>query len=309
MKKQYTTTHYQAGLSLLELMISMVIGLFIMAVLITNFVGTKDADRSRNALSIMDADARAAISVLRQTIQHAGYPSIYKMPINKAFFTASDPAVPAVTCRGGAVVRDVATPGNAQRTKDRSRGDVITVITLADNPCKAGNASCPNQVDANPDAEVYVDCLGGGSQRDVRSVACSADPNAGMINPGDGKIFSTFRLGGGNNSRTLYCDGSRGGTQPLVDNVEAMQVLYGVRRSDGTSVYHDATTVDTNNEWGAVASVQVALLMRSSSEVLKKDNPKTHYTLLDKRWTISAADKRRLFRVYTTTIYLPNQIL
>lgn len=301
----------QRGLSLVELLISVTIGIFLLGALVTNFISTKESDRSRAVLSEMDADAASAIQIMRQTIRHTGYPSVYNVTLDKAFYTPSDPALVNPLCRNGALKRDItdsATPGNDQKTRDRWRGDVITVISMADNPCQPGQLNCANLAAVNTDAPMYVDCMGGGSLRGNRTVACSADPIVGMPNQRDAKIYSTFRLGGGNNSRTLYCDGSRGGSQPLVGNVEAMQILYGVKQDNGMAIYRDATAVDAANDWGLVKSVQVALLMRSSKhDVLKQDNPKTQYILLDKSWTIAEEDYRRLFRVYTTTIHLANQ--
>ena len=303
--------NFQYGLSLIELMISMVIGLFLLGGVITNFIGTKDSDRMRSAISEMDANARVALATMRQTILHAGYPSIHNMLIDKGFYAENDPDINNPTCRDGSLKRDISSfesiDSDDLATKDRSRGDVITVIALADNPCKAGKASCPNEADVNPDAQVYIDCMGGGVDRDARTVACSADPDAGLLNPSDAKIYSSFRLGGGTSSRTLFCDGSRGGTQPIVDNIEAMQILYGVQKADGTVIYHNATRVDTDNEWGAVTSVQIALLLRSSRDILSENNSKTQYTLLDKDWDVATSDLKRLFKVYTTTIHLANQ--
>ncbi|MEE9327770.1 MAG: PilW family protein [Cocleimonas sp.] len=295
-------TRYQSGLSLVELMISMVIGLFMLAGVITSFVGTKDSDHTRNAISEMDANASAVFSVMRQTISHAGYTSIHGKLLDKGFYTPVDGALPNPTCRDGSMLRDVRHPGATQRTRDRSRGDTITVVALADNPCLAGSASCPGDVTLqNPEAKVFTDCTGGGADRDIRTVQCSADEDVGMVNPSDAKIYSTFRLSG----RTLRCDGSRGGTQPLVDNVEAMQIMYGVRQENGTTLYSRANVVEINNNWGLVTSVQIGLLLRSSRlNLLKSDGP-NRYALLDR--SIRVNQLRRLYRVYTTTINLANQ--
>lgn len=308
-KKQITINpNSQSGLSLIETMVSMVIGIFLLGGVITNFIGTKSSDKTRAAISEMDADAQTALSIMRQTIMHTGYPSMYNVLLDKPFYTKADyPLTANPTCGDGATARDEAPPAKKQITRDRWRGDVITVISLADNPCNAGQASCPDSVNVNPDALVYTDCVGGGATRDNRTVSCSADPDNGMKDPTQAKIYSTFRLGGGNDKRTLYCDGSRGTTQPLVDNIEAMQFLYGVRQDDGTTAYRRANIVENNSQWGLVNSVQVALLMRSSKRILDKDSDKTRYTLLDKAWNINTGDLKHLFRVYTTTINLENK--
>lgn len=311
--KQVSPYKLQAGLSLIELLISVLIGLFLLGGVITNFIGTKDSDRTRAAISEMDANAKTALGAMRQTITHAGYPSIYNIRLPKAFFTQEDYAVLTnPLCQDGVTKRDKFPPQSKNRTRDRSRGDVITIVTLADNPCVAGLDNCSNEANVNPDALVYYDCLGGGSTRDEdRVVSCSADntdtagPGPGMDNPEDAKIYSSFRLGEDSNKRTLYCDGSRGNSQPLVNGVEAMQILYGVKDGE-TTTYKRANKVEQFGEWGMVTSVQVALLLRSSSKILKQDSQKTKYTLLDNSWDISDSDLRHLFRVYTTTINLEN---
>ena len=53
-----------------------------------------------------------------------------------------------------------------------------------------------------------------------------------------------------------------------------------------------------------MVSVQVAILVRSEKEVLEKSEAKT-FVLLDEDISISA--DKRLYRVYTTSIVLPNR--
>ncbi len=293
---------YQAGLSIIELMISITLGVLLIAGVATNFIGAKESDKMRSAISEMDANARVAIGILRQSILHAGYPSMYNVRLDKPFYTASDGVLTNPRCRGGSVRRDLQTPSWSLRTRDSGRTDVITVISLADNPCKTGS-TCPN-TNINPNALVYYDCVGGGfDRRDSRVTECSADPKVGMKDPTQAKIYSSFWV---NRSRNLYCRGSRGNTQPLVQDIEAMQVLYGVKQDDGSLSYRRATDVEASDQWSLVRSVQIALLVRSSTEVLKTPSDKIWYTLLDVRRRIATSDLRRLFRVYTTTINLEN---
>ncbi len=295
----------QKGLSLVELLVSITLGTFILAGVVTNFIGTKEADKTRAALSEMDANARAAINILRQTILHAGYPSINNVRLETAFYTPEDGVLTNKNC-GAGISRDLYTPLWWQRTRDSGRTDVMTVVSLADNPCKPGVATCPGTANVNPAALVYYDCLGGGAKRDnPRVVSCSTDPDSGMEDPTEAKIFSTFWLRASN--RTLYCKGSRGGAQPLVENMEYLQFLYGIKKADGTISYRRANDITASNEWGYVSSVQVAMLMRSSKDILKEPSDKIWYTLLDVRRRVATKDLRRLFRVYTTTINLENR--
>ena len=304
----------QAGFSLVELMIASVLGVFILGGVITSFTGTKDSEVMRSAVSEMDANARTAIEILRKTISLAGYPSMRNIQgFHKPFYSEIDEADDftkgSINRSCGSVLMNIsgATPGAAQYTSDGNRGDVLTAVYLADNPCSAGNATCPDIADTNPKAMVYTDCTGGGALRDARTVSCSTDGTTGMpSNALHAKIYNTFYLGSGSDSRTLYCQGSRGGSQPLVENIEYLQFLYGVTRADGATEYLSATDVEANNEWSQVTSVRVGLLIRSSNEnVLKKASKKTNYILLNRK--VKVTELRRLYRVYTTTIALPNR--
>ena len=307
------TNHHQSGMSLIELMISMVIGLFLLAGVVTNFISTGNSDRTRDAVSEMDANASAAFSFLRTVIGHAGYTRVENIRLDKAFYTESDGAeIENPICRDGS--NNITwTDTIDQPTKDLEDRDQLTVISLADNPCKPGLASCANAVDRNPAAMVYTDCTGGGAYLDSgnsRVVSCSTDPIKGMHNPTEAKIYSTFTLLRYENSpddRVLSCQGSRGGKQPIVNDVEAIQYLYGVTDDDGNTYYRKADQVEDDDQWGMVTSVQVGLLMRSSQQyLLPEPSTKKEYHLLKRIVKIDDKDLRRIFRVYTTTINIEN---
>jgi len=305
--KSKSAYKHQVGLSLVELMISVTLGFFLIAGVATTFIGTKNNEKTRSAISEMDATARAALGTLRQTILHAGYPSIYNIELDKPFYTPSDGELTNPNCRGGSIKRDLYTVPWNLRTRDSGRTDFLTVISMADNPCKAGLATCAGNLNANanvnPKALVYYDCVGGGADRTTsRVTACSAEPGVGMENPRDAKIYSSFWV---DRYRTLSCRGSRGNTQPIVDNIEYMQFLYGVKREDGSISYRGADLVERDGQWEQVSSIQIAILVRSSKDVLKKASEKEWYILLDTRKQVT--DLHRLFRVYTTTVNLENK--
>lgn len=307
----------QQGLSLIELMISMVVSLFLLAGVVTNFISTKNADIKREALSEMDSGASIALEALRQTISHGGYQGIDNITLDKAFYTEADHdngGAENATCGTGSATNiwSPIAPLNDRFTQDEGSGDQISIVYRADNPCLAGEASCDTAAKQNPSAQIYYDCAGGGQDRsDPRVVACSTDSeNGGMIDPTQSKIYSSFHLildPGNVNDRALFCRGSRGDSQIISDNIEAIQYLYGVTDNNGLTYYRDASQVETNNQWGEVTSVQVGVLMRSSRQnVLDQASTKTSYNLLETPINIAAGDLRRLFKVYTTTINLEN---
>lgn len=303
---QLTYKRSQNGFSLVELLVATTLGLFLIAGVITSFTSTKNADRMRSAISEMDSNARTAMQILRQYISHAGYPSTTNQHMDKPFFSKMDGEPSNIACGTGTLF-DTSNLGAVQPTEDQytqdqtAKGDILTVVYLADNPCVDGVTSCTGNVNINQNALVYSDCVGGGSLRDARSVACSVDK---MPNPQDAKIYSTFYMS--SVKHTLYCRGSRGGVQPLIEDIQNIQYLYGVTQDNGTTKYLNATLVENNDWWGLVKSVQIGLLIRSSEKYLLKENGPDKYIVLDKKISIDDSERRRLYRVYTTTINLPN---
>ncbi len=290
---------FQRGLSLVELLIAMVIGLFLMGGLITNFISTKESDKTRAITSEMDASAQTALNVLRQAITHAAYPSINNIELEKPFITKED--FPASSSDNTPLANPNCSDGNARdllpvkykyRTKDIGHGkrDRLTIVSLVDNP-------------ANTGALVYYDCTGGGMTANAHDIACSTD---NMPDKREAKIFSTFRVNNNGGIPTLYCDGSRGGGQPIVDNVSAIQYLYGVRQDTGTTVYKRANAVESGDQWGLVNSVQIGLLMQSKQQNVLPESGPASYKLLDETISISATQRKRLYRIYTTTVNLEN---
>ncbi len=312
----------QSGFTLVELLLASTLGLFVVGGVITSFIGTKDSEQMRAAVSEMDSNARTAIEVLRRSISIAGYAGMNAIPgFDKPFYSAVDELDPFTrgstnrSCGGGVTMHTAGmAPGSNQYTRDSNnvtgRGDVLTAVYLADNPCKAGETSCTDSSKVNPKAMIYTDCTGGGATRDAQAVRCSTDKSVGMTESIQAKLYSTFYLGSGSDAekRTLYCQGNRGGAQPLAENIEYLQFLYGVKTSSGAVEYMKADDVEgaTPKLWENVISVRVGLLIRSSNKnLLKKPSTKERYILLDR--SVEVSDLQRLYKVYTTTINLPNR--
>ncbi len=91
----------QAGFSLIELLVASLIGIFIVAGVITNFVGTKDSERARSAISEMDSNARVAMDFLRVTIGHASYGTVDDFEDIQAFHANTTETLVDNDCRGG----------------------------------------------------------------------------------------------------------------------------------------------------------------------------------------------------------------
>ena len=282
MKTNFPNKNTQ-GITLIELLISSVVGMVIILSLTTLYFTSQKNTRTQDAISNMEENARIALSSLRQTIEHAGFPSIYNVPLEKPFHSTIDGNIDTnARCRGGSQKLVKPSSIRTKVTKDDGTKDIIVVKYIADN-----------ENDANH--ELILDCTGAKVLPE-----CSADPISGMYNPMDAVVYNAFYIGSKN---ALLCAGSRNAIpQPIAEDITNIQFLYGVNNSSGMA-YLTATQVETNKTWENVISVQVAILARSSKETLSTKKQR-YFVLLDKK--LSKNDKY-LYRVYTTTINLPNR--
>lgn len=109
------------------------------------------------------------------------------------------------------------------------------------------------------------------------------------------------------NSQTLYCQGNSNSiAQPIAENVENMQVLYGVNTDKlqqgvipTANKYVDFSKADMSK----VVSVRIALLFKTDQTVKNQDDDRTYYLL--NAPGIQHKDKYRR-EVITTTISLRN---
>jgi type IV pilus assembly protein PilW len=286
LKNHLKAPRYSKGLTLIEMMISMVLGMVIILGLTSVYLSSQKSARTRDAIGNMEANARVALSSLRQIIEHAGYPSIYNVPLEKPFHTTDDGAIDInLKCRGG--TEDLVRPNSIANkyTIDSGGRDRLVVKYMADNPD-----------DAN--AEIMRDCSGNGVPAE-----CSADPDNGMYDSMKAIVYNAIYITTPPGRNVLLCAGSRNGVpQPLAEDISFIQFLYGV--SNGVLIsYKTATAVESAKEWESVISVQVAILVRSSGNILKTAESRV-FVLLNQN--VNRNDKR-LYRVYSTTINLPNR--
>lgn len=279
----------QFGYSLIELMVAMLIGVFLVFVVISSYSGSKASNTLRAEQGELEANARIAMAFLRDGIEHAGYPSTYVHFIDKAFLTESDGDISGFSCAtDGTVALQVASyiNNNNRYTKDNSNTDRISIAFMPDNP--------------NDSAALYwQDCAGSygadAATSSVQAENCSSDPIIGQGS--NAVVYNSYFISGAQ----LKCTSSRNVTVPIANGVEAIQYRYGVRIS-GNTEYLDATTVETNGTWSNVVSVQIAMLVRSNKEVLSASEQRK-YMLFDRLIT---KNDRYLRKVYTSTVHLVN---
>jgi len=275
-----------SGLSLIELLVSMVIGLFLIGGLVNVYISTKGSDSIRSELTGMEESARIALSSIRQVVGHAGYPSMSNLYLDQPFYAGADD-IPNPECRGGSESLISTSSIRDKKTIDASERDAIVVVNIADSPNSIFSGT------------IIADCMSGDMP-----LECSSDEKDGMYTPADAKLYSYLHIDTQNGNRSLSCTGSRGGTESLAENIHSMQFLYGVIDNSGNYQYRNSEAITASAQWSDVVSVQVAILVRSEKEVLEKSEKKV-FVLLDEE--VTTIQDKRLYRVYTTSIILPNR--
>ena len=288
----------QRGVTIIELMVSIVIGMGLIGVLLAIFSSSSSGNRFSDAQAEMNEDAQFALQLLARQIQLAGYtapgeagPAYALFGCDTGFTNASGSAAAAttnlLTC-------------NAATAPTDNHGLVISYHADRYN-------TTPHSV--NKDAAgngLPTDCIG-------NSLALVAGANYAVV---ENRFFVEP------DKKRLSCAGNGGATPfanalPLVENVEGVEFYYGVAGGASNSVtgYRTsnnlgaATVVVNPAMWNRVHAVRICITMRSANKVLSTDS--AYYMpcnpSLGSNTPIPIAD-RYARKTYSMTVTLRNRI-
>lgn len=339
MKTTYAQWH-QDGIGLVEIMISLVLGLLVTGAIVQIYLTTKRQNDMQTSLTGRQESARFAAQIIQRDAQMAGFRGCLR-DLGTVANTLNTPTnflynygqhVVGFENAGGL-------PGSI--TNVVAGTDVLTLRTLddpgivlaanmasssADPVIVAGLAPQPL---ADGDVALVADC-GGAAVFQVKTynAATGALERVGATVPGNaslnlGRRYSAgaqvFRL----RTTTYYIRESANGTGPalwrraglepaqeLAEGIENMQVLYG-EDTDGDQapdVYRTAAAV---SNWTQVVSLQVALLAAGTQDRVADADDRT-FTLLDETVdpTVGGTvpSDGRLRRVLTFTVAMRNRL-
>jgi type IV pilus assembly protein PilW len=221
-----TARHRQAGFTLVELSVSVLIGLFLLGGLATLVQNNKRAFASQNQLSQLQDSERLAMQMMTDVIQASGY-----FP-NPAINYATQPGIfPAAgTLALGQAMTGTYGGGTAP-------GDTITVrYTTAPGDTILNCGGTSNISGANAQ---YINVF---SVNASGQLICTLTINS-VVQP----------------AIPLVGTGTVGTNQQI--SVQNLTILYGVSTSGNTNVdtYMNATQVAANSDWNNVISVLVQL--------------------------------------------------
>ena len=268
-----------SGFSLIELMVAMFIGLFLLTGIATSYLSSKKTSVERNEFSVLEDNGRLALEFLSKAIEHTGYSPARNTPEYQ--FISSAPSIVVDNCSDGTA--NILDSSILKVTEDKATGDSIGIVY-------------------HGDSNLFTDCSGG-----VLPNVCRLNPilTASPF-PDAAKIYSSFYVDSVKNN--LMCAGSRS-SQPevIAEGIENIQYLYGLDTVDDDEIkadrYVPASSIGTN--WNNVVSVQIALLVRSLKPV-KSSNESKKFTLLNE--VITTPSDRFKRAVFSTTVYLRNTL-
>ena len=319
---------YAQGFSLIELMVSLTIGLVVVVAAMSAYIGAAGSGRVAEAQARMNEDGQAALTILAQQLTMAGSnPDQSNRDIsslrNPVYGTSTFTTSPGTYTISKFIIRGC--DGKFSNITSASGLDTLT--------CASGTSTLPDSIAVNYEADrfntiptaanVPTDCLG-----NRLSVISSGLPTVSGSTTSTSTVTYTvadnrFYIGTSTviTSPSLYCKGN-GATstpQPLVENIENMQFTYGTVSSTTTSTtatvagYLQADEVvnqaglallPIEQRWGKVKSVRICVVVRSESPAAA-DAAAARYVKCDGSLETSPPDLR-LRRAYSTTVVLRN---
>ena len=249
----------EAGLTLVELMIALALGLLLVGSVGAIYLGSNQSYRTAEAGARIQETGRYALDLLGRSLRQAGYANV--------------PSNPAAA-----------------------------MPTFSGTPIKSVSTTCPSAFTVQYD--------GFAGEKD-----CQADTiTAGEV------VQHTFFIRDG----SLRCDAIRNTTAPtpptscpgdigdvLLDNVEDMQILYGI---DSASDQSADRYVATPTDWTKVVTARVCVLVRSDAQGVAPSGH-TYFncagalgTAPDDASRFSTAADTRLHRAFVATFTLRNRV-
>lgn len=326
----------QRGVSLVELMIAMAVGLLLLAGTMQIFSSSQATNHIQQALSRNQEAGRFAVQFLSRDVRMAGYTGCPPGSLDGAnrIYSIANGLAADNQLRGDRFV-------GGTRGEDWSEAPTSIAVNQAsdvliiqhagssqgrisdDKPAGANLNMADNRTGFTKGEIVFLtDC----ETADIFGVtAVSTSAGNSSISHGSSRnsatpphlhnryesgsmvmrfVRNTYFIGtrSGANAPSLYRTDVRGNVRELVEGVERMRIQYGVDGS-GNGAVDGYRHADDVSDWGKVIAVRIALLTRSRP-AFRRNRSRT-FTLLDDA-PLSFND-RRLRQVFSTTIALRNR--
>ena len=327
-KMHITKASRQSGVTLVELLIAMLIGAFLVGGILQVFAGARQTYRVHDATSRMQESGRMALEVLARDIRMADFWGCASNSISMVnnlntagagyidFVTGgvvgtdgASGAPDSITLRGGFDAGITVEPpygpqASANIKVNKGTGLAQDTIVMVSD---CSNGDIFQVTNSNPDSGVLVHNTGSGDpgNYNVSNPGCPGS-NAHCLSKvygGDAKVLLTQEVS------YRIDDGSEG--QPalfrndveFLDGIENLQILYG-EDITGTGIADYFVPANQVVDMDRVISIRVAVVTRSNDDFMT-GGAAQNYNLLGT--TVTAPDQR-LRQVYTSTIAVRNRL-
>ncbi|MDO9237833.1 MAG: PilW family protein [Aquabacterium sp.] len=296
------------GLSLIEIMVSLAIGLVVIGAVFANYINNSMGSRQTAAMTQVANDAALAFGILRNHIAMAGYST--PTSTTPTGFTPTTVSLPIFGCEGRFDKDTDASTDPLKVTcatgKDASTSDALLIRFEVDAQSvpTASYESTDTTTGKTVTSQTPTDCQGNGIVPTVPPSALLAD--------------SRFQIDASTATLTCLGNGKQPRNDPLVENIAEMHLTYGVAAdvvngrptaiiryitaSDVAQVL-DSDTVKAT-KWARVVSTRICLVVRSAEEVLNEPTPYRNCAQ-----DVETPTDRRIYRAFTSTVVLNNRVL
>jgi len=287
----------QAGVGLIELLISMMLGLVLTCALVIAYVSGSQALRNAQAQGQMNEDAQIALSIVTHELRQAGYNPRRDAAGSKNDLGQGNWSLRA--CDTGFTGKSVGQPGISDLTCNASGGGFAFAVAYEADLSSGKRTS----------TGLPMDCTGSG----VRAVPAGAS-----------FYIMQARLQVTNNALTCRGSGNLSGPQALAENIESMTATFAVADpagGDNLSVkgYLSASEINAattpglaslplpEDRWNKVVAAHICIVVTSENVVLTDlagPNGKPSYQ--DCGGAKALISDGRLRRAYRATVLLRN---
>lgn len=285
------------GLTLIELMVAMVIGLVLVLAAVAALTVARRGFTTVDAASQLRDNGRFAADLIQRVSAQAGYRDV--------FVAAADPKVRALNAGRDAniggfnnALLSTSSPLTASTARTTSDGSDILILRYQ---AAQLYTSTTNTTQATIADQTMIDCAG-------NAISAVPDPNdtdtTKVTAANEERIVSIFHVAQNQGEPALMCTYSANGaapwtTVPLIQGVENFQVLYGVDgvtagaapsasaaapdvpksylRADQMVVSGSADSTKAN--WRRVRSIRIGLVLRSAPGTTQDSTSQTFYPL------------------------------
>lgn len=329
---------FQSGLTLVEIMVAMTIGLVLMAGIIQVFVASRASYQTNEAVSRVQENGRFAMNVLTREIRMAGYSGCRHLGDITPNVIASGVSPTAVDLSEDGYLVGV-DDGDGSTFGEVPNTDAITIRGASPSSANLiGNFTPSNaniQVDDNPDnwqagdLMLVTDCsnadifratsVSNGSGTNTMAHADKGNDNNRLSHTyTDDALIMSFHSDSyfvrdtgrtneaGDPVLGLYHRDIDGNVNELIEGVEDMQIQYGLDQNANGDADKYVDWPAASGSVGNIVSIRFAVLMASNGRAAK-GGPSGSFKLLDT--TVNPADDGRLRKVFASTVAIRNRAL